>query len=177
MNFNEYIDIIEKRLTQNFDIAHDVTIMDQNIPLFAKMEVHNEKYFAAKSVKVWRAENYEYCFVQFFDHVNEATVEQFQRFLIEAVDHYVTPHSEHMSSIITGIMAVDDFPPSLEKKIKQFKHKKMYSFSFKGWSDIRLIVVNLHSNRVISNRKGREVQEFYLPKKGDKKNRFSMITK
>lgn len=163
MDVQEYFDTIEKRLSKNFDIEHDVHILNQHIRLFAKMEVHNEKYFGFKTVKVWRAENYEYCFVQPFDKIDEKKIEEFQQFLIHSIDQFVQPHSEHMSSVVTGVMVVNDFPPALVKKIENFKFRKLYAFSFKGWVDVRLIVVNLHSNRVISNRKGKEVQNYYLP--------------
>lgn len=178
MNSSDYLQEIEERLKRNFDIEHDAEILNQSFNLFAKSEIHNEKYFGAKSVKIWRAENYEYCFIQTFDSVNEEKIDQFQTFLIDAIDHFVHPHTEHMSSIITGVLVVNDFPPALEKKIKEFKYRKSYAFTFKGWAEVRLMVVNLHSNRVISNNKGKEVQGFYLPeKKGEKKAFFQHINK
>lgn len=179
MDFLQYLDIIEERLSRNFNIQRNVRILEEQIELFAKLEVHNEKYFASKNVKIWRAENYEYCFIQSFDQIDERKIEKFQKLLIDSIDQFVQPHSEHMSSIITGVMVVNDLPETLEKKITRFKFRKVYAFSFKGWVEVRLIVVNLHSNRVISNRKGKEVQNFYLPEiiKEDKKNRFLVFKK
>ncbi|KUO62603.1 MAG: hypothetical protein APF84_02320 [Gracilibacter sp. BRH_c7a] len=171
MNFAEYTDLINTRLQRNFDTERDITILDQQMQLYAKSEIHNESYFASKKVKVWRAEIYEYCFVKCYESLDDKNVEDFQQFLVSAVDYLVKPHTEHMSSIITGIMVVDDIPQDLEKKISGFKHRKTYAFSFKGWADVRLLAVSLHSNRVISNRKGKEVENFYLPFKiEDKKS-------
>ncbi|OEF99598.1 hypothetical protein BHF71_08220 [Vulcanibacillus modesticaldus] len=163
MNVSEYTDLVEKRLERNFDIERNINFLNLDIPLFAKMEMFNEKYFASKQVKVWRAENYEYIFLKDFSTINEKTIEDFQKFLINALEELVDPHNEHMSSVITGVMVTSNFPEDLENKIKKFKHKKIYAFSFKGWAEVRLMVVSLHSNRVISNRKGKEVQDFYLP--------------
>lgn len=169
MNVTEYMDLIQTRLQRNFDIESNIKMFDQQIQLYGKSEIHNESYFASKRVKVWRAENHEFCFVRSYQFLDEKNIKDFKDFLIKAVDYLVKPHSEHMSSIITGVMVVDDIQESLEKVISEFKHKKTYAFTFKGWSDVRLLAVSPPSNRVISNRKGKEVENFYLPIKIEKK--------
>lgn len=169
MNLTEYLDLINSRLQRNFDVQRNINVLDQQIDVYARLEIQNESYFASKKVKVWRAEMYEYCFARYFESVDEKIIGDYQSFLIEAMEHFVKPHPEHMSSIITGIIITDDIPPSLEKMISGFKHRKTYAFSFKGWADVRLIAVNLRSNRVISNKKGKEVENFYLPFKTEEK--------
>ena len=171
MNISDYLEIIEKRLQRNFDLNTNQRILDQQINLYAKSEIQNESYFASKKVKVWRAEMYEYCFVKVYESLDDKSIRDFQNFLISAVDYFVKPHTEHMSSTITGIIAADDIPEHLEKVISGFKYRKSYSFSFKGWADVRLLAVSLRSNRVMSNKKGKEVENFYLPYKiGEKKS-------
>ena len=169
MNVTEYIDLIQTRLQRNFDIESDIKMFDQQIQLYGKSEIHNESYFASKKVKVWRAENHEFCFVKSYEFLDDKNINDFKNFLITAVDYLVKPHSEHMSSIITGVMVVDNIQESLEKEILGFKHKKTYALTFKGWSDVRLLAISPRSNRVISNRKGKEVENFYLPMKIEEK--------
>lgn len=169
MTFTDYIDLINARLQRNFDLQSDIEILGQQIQLFAKSAIHSESYFASKKIKVWRAENHEFCFIKFYEYLDKENINDFQHFLVEAMDYFVKPHSEHMSSIITGVMVVDDIDGSIEENITGFKHKKTYAFSFKGWADVRLLAIDLHSHRVISNRKGKEVEDFYLPNKVDKK--------
>ncbi len=169
MNSTNYLQEIEERLSRNFNIERDNLVLDEELSLFAKMEIHNESYFASKKVKVWHVENYEYVFIKSVDTLNENSLQEFQDYLKKAIDHFVKPHSEHMFSVITGVLVVDQFDDSLIKKINQFKYRKSFALSFKGWAEIRLIVVDYHTNRVISNRKGKEVEGFYLPIMEEKK--------
>ncbi|MFV9510853.1 hypothetical protein [Tepidibacillus sp. LV47] len=163
MNWNEYVSNIELKLSKYFDINRDVQFKTQQINLFAKAEIHQEKFFGTKNVKIWSAKNYEYLFLQVIEEISETKIETFQKFLICMIDELVKPHSEHMSSTFTGILVVDHFPASLEDQIKKFKYKKSFAFSLKGWADIRLLVIDLNSKRVIHNKKGKEVATFYQP--------------
>ena len=178
MNSAKYIEELVLRLSKNFDIKHNVELLDEEVAVLARMEVHNQQHFAVKKIKIWHAENYEYVIVKIFDSLDELQLEAFTGYLKKALDNLVKPHSEHMYTIITGIIVTDDFSESLEKKIKRFKYRKTYALSLKGWAEIRLLGVSLHSNRVISNRKGKEVEDFYLPLgKEDKKGLLNFIKK
>lgn len=168
MDFNQYIELMEQRLMKNFDIKRNSKILNEIFPLFAKMEMQNEKYFAAKGVKIWRAENSEFLFIKEFEKISEQDINDFQQFLIKAVSELVKPHSEHMSSTITGVMVTNQFPIELEKPVKRFKYRKSYALSFKGWADIKLILVDLSLNKVITNNLAKKVDKFYLPSMEDK---------
>ena len=52
---------------------------------------------------------------------------------------------------------------STENFIKKFKFNKPYKLYFHGWSDIRLLLVDLSNNLVISNKQGKKVKKVYIP--------------
>lgn len=177
MNSEQYVELVEKRLSRNFDIKKDVEILNQRLPLFAKLEVHNERYFGTKNLKIWRAENYEYIFLQIFEIFDEDKLKQFQKFLENAVDYFVDPHREHMSTVITGIIVSEEPLTNLENIVKKYRYRKTYALSMKGWAEVRLIIVHPSSNHLIYNRKGKEVGSFYIPEKKEKAKRFFTFTK
>ncbi|MCS4464218.1 hypothetical protein JTT01_08700 [Clostridium botulinum] len=64
--------------------------------------------------------------------------------LIEAEKLCVTPHKDHKSSYLTGILisenSIDD---NIKQYVKKFKFAKAYKFYWFGWCDIRLILIDL----------------------------------
>jgi len=161
---NAYLNIIENRLFESFNIKKHVNLHGQLIDLFATLEIHNEKYFISKSTKLWQAENYEYVFIKSFNDLTEQTLQEFIKYLQNAVVHYVKPHSDHMESLITGVLIVDQEPNSqLQAQISSFRYRKNFKLTLEGWAEIRLILVIPSLNKVIANRRGKEVKKFYTP--------------
>lgn len=161
---NSYIKILNERLSCYFDTEKEITTLGEKYDLFARLTVHNEKYFGSKSVKLWRAENYEYLFAKCYSSFTENNFYSFTGQLKKAVDFYVKPHSEHMESIVTGIIIVEQEPDlRTQSLIQSFHYRKNYKLTLHGWSEIRLILVIPLLNKGISNRRGKEVLNFYLP--------------
>jgi hypothetical protein len=44
---------------------------------------------------------------------------------------------------------------------RKFKYNKGFAFGFKGWADIRLVLVSLNEGFIATNKKGKEVIELY----------------
>lgn len=161
---DSYLDIIENRLSEYFSIEKHINLHGQLVDLFAALEIHNEKYFVSKSIKLWRAENYEYVFIKSFSDLTEQGLHEFIQYLQDAITHFVKPHSDHMESLITGVLIVDHEPDSqLAAQISSFRYRKNYKLTLEGWAEIRLILVIPSSNIVITNRRGKEVRKFYTP--------------
>ena len=67
-----------------------------------------------------------------------------------------------MSSVITGVL-LTNHKPKIEviETIKKFKYHKGFAFGFKGWVDIRLILVTMDGECIVTNKKGKEVSSVY----------------
>ncbi|MDI6879056.1 MAG: hypothetical protein QMC95_04525 [Desulfitobacteriaceae bacterium] len=161
---NSYLDIINTRLSEHFNVKKHFYLNEQSIDLFATLEVRNEKYFLSKNVKLWRAENYEYVFVKSFNDLTKQNLQEFIKYLQNAIAYFVKPHSEHMESLVTGVLIVDQEPDSqLQAQIRSFRYRKNFKLTLQGWAEIRLILVIPSSNKVIANKRGKEVRNFYTP--------------
>lgn len=162
MDFNNYLDIIEKRLEKNFDIIRNYTIDNYDFDFFAKYNARTEQYILTKKTVIDAMENNEYCFIKYYDGLEKDRFKTYTNSLIEMVNTLVNPTEEHMSSTITGVIVLDK-KPSLDiiEVIKKFKYHKGFAFGFKGWVDIRLILVTMDDKYIVTNKKGKEVSKVY----------------
>lgn len=164
MKFENYKEKMLERYARNFDVKEDYKYNDWDFDIFSILNVKNEKYFGAKSIKVYTFENDEYVFLKYFKSFNEESLDKFIDILKKAIEDYVDPHEDHMSSAITGVIAVDKIDDTnLIKQIKEFKYQKGFLLGFKGWADIRLILVDLSKDNVITSKKAKKVGKFYQP--------------
>ncbi len=160
-----YIDDLAEKLSAYFDIEKDWALGDIRCDLYAKSFIKNEKYFLTKKAKVYSYENHEHCLIKYFDRLGLEDLDIFLDDLKVVTDRLVIPHREHMSSIVTGVMVVAKEPGAdVIEGVKGFKYHKSFAFGFKGWVDIRLILVNPPKSDVITNKKGKEVACFYAPR-------------
>ena len=68
-----------------------------------------------------------------------------------------------MSTFLTGVMVSEKgFSQEVIQNAQKFKYSKDFLFTLKGWCDIRLILVDLERNEIITNKKGREVKKNYV---------------
>ncbi|SNT05945.1 hypothetical protein SAMN05446037_103624 [Anaerovirgula multivorans] len=162
MKIEYYLENMEIKLSKYFDIEKSYNYINTEYQLFAKSFIRSEKYIASKKLTIYAIENNEFIFVKTFTELEEKELLQFTDHLMRAAEDYVDPHSEHMSTVITGIIVVEKGSgKDLRKMIEKFKFMRSFAFGFKGWVYIRLLVVDLDKGEVICNRRGREVKKFY----------------
>ncbi len=136
----------------------------EEFDLFALSNIRNEKYMATKRIRIYAFENDEYCFMKYYKSLNEDSLGKIIDILKISINDYIKPHDEHMSSTITGILAVDNIEDSeIIKKVKKFHYQKSFALGFKGWVDVRLVLVDLNRKDVITSKRAKGVKKFYLP--------------
>ncbi len=162
MNGDKYIQDIENRLEAYYDIKRPYTYQGVEFDLFAESFVRNEKFLASRKLTIYAFENNEHVFVKKYKNLNDIDLERFTGFLEKATEDYVNPGDEHMSTVITGLIVVEEeIGRELVRDIKKYKYMKNFAFGFKGWTYIRLLVVDLNKGEVICNKRGREARKFY----------------
>lgn len=161
----QYLDNIQKKLENSFNISRDLNINNITYDLFAEYHLRNEKYLMVKKAVVYAFENNEYCLIKYYKEFNVDDYKIFADSLINSIESIVNPSKEHMSSIITGVILTekiqDEDLKNIRKKVEQFKYNKGFAFGFKGWADIRLILVSLNEGLIAANKKGKEVSKVY----------------
>ena len=162
MKFEEYLDRIEQKLRESFDIERDYDLNNYGIDMFAEHHMRTEQYIITRKTVINSIETNEFCFIKYFEDIDERQVEKFTGALIDAMDELIDFEDGHMSTIMTGVMVMDSKPGAeVIKLIEKYKYQKGFAFGFKGWVDIRLILVTMEDKYIVSNKKGKEVIEVY----------------
>ncbi|AKL96931.1 hypothetical protein CACET_c34880 [Clostridium aceticum] len=160
MKAQRYVEGIEEKLSKFFNIEKAYLYNEIEFDLFAKSFIRNERYIASKKIKIYSFENSELYFVKRCEVLNEENFLQLINTFRNASEELVNPHSEHMSTIITGIVIVErELSEELRKNIEKFKFNRSFAFGFKGWTYTRLVAADLSKGEVITNRRGREVKD------------------
>lgn len=165
MDFEKYIRNIEDKLRSNFDLHREYDLNGEILDLFAEFHVRSERYVLTKKAKIYGMENNEYCIFKKHKNLSGYELEKFNEFLINSIDTLIQPHNEHMSTMITGVIIFDgsrkNIDDSVIENIKKFKFHKGFSFGFKGWVDIRIVLVCLEDKFLITSKRGDEVSKVY----------------
>ncbi len=164
MNFETYKSKIVQGLSNNFDIQENHEYENVIFDIFAGFNVRNERYIVTKKATIYAFENNEFIFLKKSESFNEDFLEQFIKTLKKSIEDLIDPHNEHMSTTITGVIVVDKIEENDSvKKIKRFNYQKGFMFGFKGWADIRIVLVGLKDNKVVTSKKAKKVDKFYRP--------------
>ena len=76
----------------------------------------------------------------------------------------VKPDKFHKSTYITYILATDSLSSSIKlNEIKNFKDNRVYKWYFQGFSEVRLLLIDLSSHFMVCNKPGQKVSKMYLP--------------
>lgn len=162
MDLENYLNTIRKRLERSFDLVENYNINNYEIDLFGEFNMKTERYIVSKKAVIDTMENNEFLFIKYFKNLNKADLEFYINFLIENIDKLIEPSRDHMSSVITGVLVLDNRPDEeIIRAVEKFKYQKSFAFGFKGWVDIRLVLVIMKENHIITSKKGREVKEVY----------------
>jgi len=165
MQVDKYLDCLTKKLQNNFTIYNNHAIKDHIIDLYAYCNIDNQKYLGSKKLKIWSYEVNEHCLVDVIhETLKENHLSQFTTWLESLISELVQPHPDHMQSFLTGvIVTTKGLSENTKKQIEQYKYNKSFKWGFQGWCDLRLVVVDLANQQVITNKKAEEVKQVYQP--------------
>ncbi|MBZ9686245.1 hypothetical protein G9F72_007870 [Clostridium estertheticum] len=161
---NIYMENLLAKYNKNFNISKNIDLCDKRINLFAEYKGIGARTFITQKDVIDKFEFNEYCVVNAYDKINMEDVVEYTEYLKTLINTLVKPHREHKSSTFTGVIICNaSIDKNTENFIKKFKFTKPYKLYFHGWSDIRLLLVDLSNNLVISNKQGNSVKKVYIP--------------
>lgn len=165
MDFKEYADIIERKLQRSFDILRDRSVGGTRYDLYAEFHLRNERFVLSKKAVIYAFENNEYCLVRYFPELRAGDASGFAAGLVEAAEELIKPDGEHMSSVVTGVIVFGEADAKAvtdsAEAVRRFSHHRSFALGFKGWVDIRLLLVSLKEGVIAANKKGEQVSKVY----------------
>jgi len=164
MKKDYYLNLLNERFQKHFQINNNKLILGETFDIYAKYSEVTGRTFVTQKDIIDKFEVNEHCFIKVLDSVNLETIYGFTEFLKQLTVSFVKPHREHRSTNLTGVI-VSEKPinKEIEKFVTKFKYCRYYKLYLQGYSDVRLVVVDLHNKTTITNRKGEHVKKVYLP--------------
>ncbi len=137
---------------------------DSEPPFCAQAEFrsHNEQYFLVRSAHIADIDSNEFVYFATTASLTKKELEDFSKKAWEEGLSKVKPYNGHRNSDITLIILTDTLAEDknqLIKQIKKTKFYKSYKFSFHGWSNFKLVVVDLETQIIYFNRLGKDYRK------------------
>lgn len=162
MNFDELREKLSEKLQYTYNLYDNYEHNGLKFSLYGYYNLRSERYIASKKAVIFGMENNDHLFVKKHKEFTRDDLENYLLWVKENVESILFIHKEHMSSTITLICTAEgSLDQELVKQIKKTKFHKGFAFGFKGWVDLRLIVYSLSDNLLITNKKGKEVEELF----------------
>ena len=125
----------------------------------AEFRSHNEQYFLVRSAHIADIDSNEFVYFATessisIDKLQDLTNQAWERGLAK-----VKPYNGHRNSDITLIVLASQITEETKKLIKKTRLYKSYKFSFHGWSNFKLAVVELDTQGIYFNRFGKDYQK------------------
>ncbi|NLY72120.1 MAG: hypothetical protein GX079_00315 [Tissierellia bacterium] len=163
MDFIEFLDLLREKLVSSYDLYDEFELEGFAFDFYAKFFMRTERYIATKKAVIYGMETNDYFLVKRVDNLERADLEEYLDWAKTNIEVIVKPHDEHMASSLTLVLVVDQEPDQdLVKLVNKTKFHRGFSFGFKGWVDLRLVVYSLDEGLFISNKKGREVKDLFI---------------
>ncbi|MFA9422436.1 MAG: hypothetical protein ACERLG_02590 [Sedimentibacter sp.] len=163
MNSSEYLDKLKISLTRYFDMELDKTIGGKRFSLYGRYYTRNAKYFASRKIEIYSFIVNEYVLYNNCNHVDANYINELKDYIEIYVDDIVMQDKESMSSGITFLISTEEsVNKDTLKAVKNFKFYKSYSLGFKGWVNVKIILVDLKTNKAYSNALGRRDKKGFI---------------
>ena len=137
---------------------------ESNSPFSAQADFrsHNEQYFLVRSAHIADIDSNEFVYFATSQSFTKEELEDFSKQAWERGLSKVKPYNGHRNSDITLIIFADKLAEDKNQLIKQIKKTKLYKsykFSFHGWSNFKLAVVDLETQDIYFNRFGKDYRK------------------
>ena len=151
--------IIEKVLP-SFERYYTVKkVSDPPFCAEAEFRSHNEQYFLVRSAHIADIDSNEFVFFASIPNLDSQKLNELTKSAWENGLTRVKPYNGHRNSDVTLIIITDKIDEETKKAIKKTKLYKSYKFSFWGWSNFKLAVVEADTQGIYFNRFGKDYQK------------------
>ncbi|NCB92601.1 MAG: hypothetical protein EOM40_08555 [Clostridia bacterium] len=168
MNKDELLQKLLDIYKGSFDIEEPYDIKGDIYDAYAFCNITNAKYVLIKKAELWRAICYEHAFFRRFDSISGQDIERFTKQIQDEIEPNLVrggkPYMEkdHMYTYITGIFISEKgISKEVRKKIQRARFYKNYLLSVRGYSQMRILVIDLENHTIIGNGASRDLIKDY----------------
>ena len=190
MTSGDYLDKILDRMTSTHNITRNFTADGRTFAAHALYEASSEKYVLSRKANLWKVSESEHVlFMTLPENADpgadseadsgagpganssadpEALFEEAGRLISDYMEPVLSrgnekyPPKDHMRTFLTAVLVLERSPgPELIRKVRRYRFDKSYLFSLRGFSQGRIIVVDLPSKKVYTSPAAKDVAGFF----------------
>lgn len=190
MTSGDYLDKILDRMTSTHNITRNFTADGMTFAAHALYESSSEKYVLSRKANLWKVSESEHVlFMTLPEDADsgadseadsgagpganssadpEALFEEAGRLISDYMEPVLSrgnekyPPKDHMRTFLTAVLVLERSPgPELIRKVRRYRFDKSYLFSLRGFSQGRIIVVDLPSKKVYTSPAAKDVAAFF----------------
>ena len=190
MTSGDYLDKILDRMTSTHNITRNITADGRTFAAYALYEASSEKYVLSRKANLWKVSESEHVlFMTLPENADpgtdpgansdadsganpgaspEALFEETGRLISDYMEPVLSrgnekyPPKDHMRTFLTAVLVLERSPDQeLIRKVRRFRFDKSYLFSLRGFSQGRIIVVDLPSKKVYTSPAAKDVAAFF----------------
>ena len=190
MTSGDYLDKILDRMTSTHNITRNFTADGRTFATYALYEASSEKYVLSRKANLWKVSESEHVlFMTLPENADpgadseadsgagpganssadpEALFEEAGRLISDYMEPVLSrgnekyPPKDHMRTFLTAVLVLERSPDQeLIRKVRRFRFDKSYLFSLRGFSQGRIIVVDLPSKKVYTSPAAKDVAAFF----------------
>ena len=120
---------------------------------------HDERYFISRSIRLSESDAKETVFFATVEALDAATFAALDEAAWSTGLSRVQPEWGHRGADVALVILTNRLEPEAAAMIRAASRSKGYFFSLKGWSNYRLIAVELPTGTMVHNRLGRQLEE------------------
>ena len=157
MNVQEALE----KLLPSFRRYYNVKTEDVAAPFVAEavFQSHNEQYFLVKSARISEANSNEFAYFYTADSLNAEQLKELDACAWERGLKDVQPNYYHRSTDVALIIIAERIDEEAKKLMRKLNHSKSYQFGLKGYSNYRLVALELSTGKVTYNRQGQNLKK------------------
>lgn len=150
-----------QKLLPSFEKYYDVKTEGALSPFVAEAEfhTHEEQYVLVRSAKISESESNEYIFFAAEEHLSCPMLTELENLAWQTGLSRVHPHYGHRNSDVTLVLLADSVDEEAFLAIKRIHRTKSYMFTFKGWSNFKVICMELNTFKLAYNRLGGDLKK------------------
>ncbi|WP_054742895.1 hypothetical protein [Cellulosilyticum ruminicola] len=165
MNIDQekYLELMESRLQTYFEIEKDKMLEGEKFNLYGKYHMILGRTFLSKKDIIDKFETNEHVMIKCIDNLTQDDLERYLAYLSDLSKKLVNLNKYHKSTYLNFVLVIRHNLQCDLSTIKKYKYEKIFGFYLKGFCEVRLVVIELPTGKVFTNRDGKCVRKAYMP--------------
>ena len=152
-------------LADSFSAYYDLHMAEgeQELPLSFRADYFSraERYWLTKNITIWGNETNEFAYVFSAPSFDQALAARCIDYALDDGLPMVKPHKEHQYTNIKVILLADSVEQDVARYVKKRSFSKSYKFSLHGFSTLKSAIVDLGSQKTVTNSAGHELVDYF----------------